>query len=166
MKKVYTLMLSLFTLSAWAQDIPMQVIASAGGYFENSNAGISISWTLGEVAYTTLSTDSYILTQGFQQGNLFTTSIDEPKSNQEGINVFPNPVSDILKLRIDNRFATGNVFIEIFDVTGKLVLSEKMNLEQSSPAALNLSNLRSGIYILHVFSENDNAKKVIKLIKE
>ncbi|MDI3527377.1 MAG: hypothetical protein PWR03_1560 [Tenuifilum sp.] len=121
---------------------------------------------MGEVAYTTLSTDSYILTQGFQQGNLFTTSIDEPKSNQEGITVFPNPVSDFLKLRIDNRFATGNVIIEIFDVTGKLVLSEKMNLEQSSPAALNLSNLRSGIYILHVFSENDNAKKVIKLIKE
>ncbi|HBI81488.1 MAG TPA: hypothetical protein DDY04_06010, partial [Bacteroidales bacterium] len=107
MKKLYTVILLLFTLTAWSQDIPMQVVAAGGGYFESTAAGMSISWTMGEVAYTTLKTSTYILTQGFQQGNLFSTSVEKPTSAVNGITIYPNPAKDYVKIRIDVQNVSG-----------------------------------------------------------
>lgn len=166
MKKFYTLILSLFTLTAWSQDIPMQVIAAGGGYFENSSAGLSISWTLGEVAYTTLTSADFILTQGFQQGNLFTTSIDKPGITQNDITIYPNPARDYVKVKFEIPNASGKATFDLYDITGRKVISKVMNVEQSVPAELNLSELRSGIYLLKVTLEKDNLNRIVKLVKE
>jgi hypothetical protein len=48
-----------------AQSIEREVVASSGDYFEG--AGISLSWTLGEIATETYTSGNTILTQGFQQ---------------------------------------------------------------------------------------------------
>ncbi|MBN1340491.1 MAG: hypothetical protein JXA03_14270 [Bacteroidales bacterium] len=48
-----------------AQSIERDVVASSGDYFENG--GISLSWTLGELATETYMAGNIILTQGFQQ---------------------------------------------------------------------------------------------------
>jgi hypothetical protein len=47
------------------QVCPQQVVATAGGYYDNVTG--SLSWTLGEIATETFSNGGYILTQGFQQ---------------------------------------------------------------------------------------------------
>lgn len=166
MKKIYTVILSLFTLTAWSQDIPMQVIAAGGGYFENTSAGLSISWTLGEVAYTTLTSVDFILTQGFQQGNLFTTSVDKPEITQNDITIYPNPVRDYVKVKFEIPNASGKVTFDLYDITGRKVISKVMNVEQSVPTELNLSEIRSGIYLLKVMLEKDNLNRIVKLIKE
>jgi len=166
MKKIYTAILSLFTLTAWSQDIPMQVIAAGGGYFENTSAGLSISWTLGEVAYTTLSTSSYILTQGFQQGNLFTTSVDKPTITVNDIAIYPNPAKDFVKVKVDIPNIEGKATFDLYDITGRKVISKEMAIEQSVPVELNLSEIRSGIYLLKVTLEKDNLNRIVKLVKE
>ncbi len=51
-----------------SQSIERSVVASSGDYFEG--AGISLSWTLGEIATETYSNGSIILTQGFQQPDI------------------------------------------------------------------------------------------------
>jgi hypothetical protein len=51
-----------------AQSIERDVVASSGDYFEG--ADISLSWTLGETATKTYSSDDNILTQGFQQPDI------------------------------------------------------------------------------------------------
>lgn len=48
-----------------AQSLTPQVVATAGGYQSGANA--SISFTIGETNITTLTTSTYMLTQGFQQ---------------------------------------------------------------------------------------------------
>jgi hypothetical protein len=53
MKKLYTVISIAVHVTAWSQDYTMQVNAAGGGYFESTDAGMSISWTMGEVAYTT-----------------------------------------------------------------------------------------------------------------
>ncbi len=159
-----TLMLS--TLNGLAQDIPLQVIAAAGGYFENTNAGVSISWTLGEVAYTTLTTQNYILTQGFQQGNLFTTSVDKPGITQNDIIIYPNPARDYVKVKFEIPNASGKAIFDLFDITGRKVISKVMNVEQSVSSELNLSEIRSGIYLLKVTFDKDNLNRIVKLVKE
>lgn len=166
MKKFYTLLLSLFTLTAWSQDIPMQVIAAGGGYFENSGAGISISFTIGEVAYTTLTSGNFILTQGFQQGNLFTTSIDKPVNAVNDIAVYPNPATDYVKVRIDIPNLSGKATYDLHDITGKKVITKEFNVETSVPVELSLSDIRPGIYLLKVYVAKENLVRVVKLVKE
>lgn len=166
MKKIYTLVLSLFTLTAWSQDIPLQVVAAGGGYYENTSAGLSISWTLGEVAYTTLSSSNYILTQGFQQGNLFTTSVDKPLSAVNGIAVYPNPAKDFVKIRLEIQNISGAAIFELYDITGRKVLSKELSVEQSVPVEINLSEVRPGIYLLKVSMVKDNLFRTVKLVKE
>lgn len=168
MKKLYTVILLLFTLTAWSQDIPMQVVAAGGGYFESTVAGMSISWTMGEVAYTTLktSTSTYILTQGFQQGNLFSTSVEKPTSAVNGITIYPNPAKDYVKIRIDVQNVSGKALFELYDITGRRVISEQMVIEQSEPVDLDLSELRSGIYLLKIVMDKDKLNRTVKLVKE
>ena len=66
MKKFGTLLTGLIiSIVITAQSVSPEVVASAGDYFEGTNA--SISWTLGEIATETYSNGTIILTQGFQQ---------------------------------------------------------------------------------------------------
>ncbi|MEW5845498.1 MAG: T9SS type A sorting domain-containing protein [Bacteroidota bacterium] len=166
MKKIYTVILSLFTLTAWSQDIPMQVIAAGGGYFENTTAGLSISWTLGEVAYTTLTSTDYILTQGFQQGNLFTTSVEKPTNPLNDIAIYPNPAKEFVKVRVEIPNVAGKATFELYDITGRKLISKEMVVEQSVPVELSLSEIRPGIYLLKVTLERDNLNRIVKFVKE
>lgn len=75
--------------------------------------------------------------------------------------VYPNPVSDYFEIifnkTIDNHYAK----VEISDVTGKIVLSEKIN--QNTDKIMINNNFNSGVYIITVYY-NDNqtiAKKII-----
>jgi hypothetical protein len=60
-----TLLFLLFGISAHSQTLSPNVIVSGGGYF--SGGGASLSWTMGETFYKTLTNPNKMLTQGFQQ---------------------------------------------------------------------------------------------------
>jgi hypothetical protein len=60
-----TALLLLLGVSIFAQSIERDVVASSGDYYESG--GISLSWTLGEIATETYISGDNILTQGFQQ---------------------------------------------------------------------------------------------------
>ena len=83
MKKIFTLILSLALLQAFGQTpaIVMQVVSSSGGYAKDQTSGLNISWTLGEPVIETLtnSTANLMITQGFQQGNLFMVNAPNPE---------------------------------------------------------------------------------------
>ena len=76
--------------------ISRQVIATAGG--DTTVNGVSVSWTLGEVAIETIANEdsTVILTQGFQQGEYVITSIGEPFSNEFEINIYPKTTASYL----------------------------------------------------------------------
>jgi hypothetical protein len=66
MKKTFKILLMVLLPGLLAaQSLSPVVIASAGNYYQGSNA--SLSWTLGEVATETYTSGNVILTQGFQQ---------------------------------------------------------------------------------------------------
>lgn len=74
------------------------------------------------------------------------------------INVFPNPVNDVLHIKMPSE--SENTSIILFDVIGNRVL-EKLLL--STDEVLNMSNLSSGLYMLQIKSNVES--KTIKLIK-
>jgi len=72
MKKLYlTLGLMIYFFASFSQTSDLKVISSAGDYFVGSE--ITLSWTLGEPVIETFENGGILLTQGFQQGDFWTT---------------------------------------------------------------------------------------------
>ena len=88
-------------------------------------------------------------------------------SNNVGINentqdnlfsVFPNPAQSVINVKADNKLI-GEVY-SIYDNTGRVVLSGKLNSENTT---IELGNLSGGIYMFRV---GENMKQTFKMIKE
>ncbi|MFZ6053165.1 T9SS type A sorting domain-containing protein [Halocola ammonii] len=86
------------------------------------------------------------------------TSIDEPETNQLNVSVFPNPTSDLINIELDG---TNNGTIELLDLTGKVIVSEVF---QSNQSTLDLSGEARGIYLLKV--QSDGLVRTFKIVKE
>ena len=154
----------LFTavsLGAQVQLTP-SVIAAGGGFGEGNN--ISISWTLGELAVTTLSAGDLILTQGFQQPFDIDVGVKEKELNW-GISVYPNPVGDVLRIKFDIERA-GDFLIEIQDVTGRLVGQEiHSQVRPGDIVLLHTTGYSNGVYFLKVFTKDRQQVQVTSLRK-
>ena len=72
--------------------------------------------------------------------------------------VFPNPAQGFINVRVDTKLI-GELY-SIFDNTGRVVLTGKLNSENTT---IELGNLSGGIYM---FSVGENMKQTFKVIKE
>jgi len=85
-----------------------------------------------------------------------TLSIDE--KNSLAFDIFPNPISNQLNIKLPNEISDGSV--EIFDFSGKSVFKSKVNRFEN---VLNLNSLSSGMYIIKLTTEDRiGIKKLIK----
>lgn len=74
--------------------------------------------------------------------------------------VFPNPVSDMLT--IVSGFDTSEVNVSIFDVNGRLIMTENLLLA-SERIVLNVSELSEGLYFVRIISNGvSSVKKILK----
>ncbi len=138
------------------------VISSGGGYGENGN--ISISWTLGELAVTTLKGESMLLTQGFQQPFDIGDGIRKDEVSWD-ISVYPNPVKDELRIRFNIENA-GDFLLEIQDVAGRLIRQEqRKQISTGDIVILNTSTCADGIYFLKILTPDRQQVQVISLRK-
>jgi hemin uptake protein HemP len=70
--------------------------------------------------------------------------------SNNGIEVFPNPASDLLYLQLPEN--SGDAIVKIYDATGRIVQSEKLANNQNS---INIRGLTAGNYVLKVqFRDN------------
>jgi len=85
----------------------------------------------------------------------FTTTLSNSDIAMKDFKMYPNPVEDVLHLSIQNN----NIeHIALIDINGRTVLEKSNNLEQ-----INLSNLLSGLYLLHIKTASGSiSKKIIK----
>jgi hypothetical protein len=75
---------------------------------------------------------------------------------EDQLNVYPNPVTDVLNVQWNNTNETANLSIR--DLSGRLVLSERV---ANGNAVLDLSNLSSGNYILELQTEEGTLRKQV-----
>lgn len=83
--------------------------------------------------------------------------INEP-IHDKLFSVFPNPAQSFISVKVDSKLI-GSVY-SIYDNTGRVVLSGKLN---SLNTTIEVSNLSGGIYM---FSVGENMKQTFKVIKE
>lgn len=82
-------------------------------------------------------------------------NIDENKSNQ--IQIYPNPVSNLLTIQNPNG-------LEIDSITFYNTLGRKVMESNDVAESIDISNLTSGVYFIHIITESGNVTK--KIIKE
>lgn len=86
-----------------------------------------------------------------------TLAVDDSVRSAFDIQVYPNPTSDILNIKLDK--AQKSTF-KIFDLAGKLV-KESSSLDQTTE--INISSLPKGIYIININTGKESVnKKIIK----
>jgi hypothetical protein len=165
MKKYYILLIvSFLGLYVSGQSISSYVIASAGESVETG--GLSVSWTLGELAVETLEDNgnTLVLTQGFQQGYFEITSIEDPLlSDNFKLKVYPNPAKDFVWVELESDEINGAI-IEMYDFNGKLVYNSKLNITEGR-TQIELTNLSSSQYILKITDPFGKVLNTFKLIK-
>ena len=143
--KLSTLLLTALFLTAVAADaqtVTPTVVASAGG--SNTAGGITLSWTLGELAVTTLQAGDLYITQGFHQPPLGTTSVAEENSLQGVLATHPNPVSSYLSVRLPEASGAGS--FTLVDLLGRTV-STAAPAPGESLLTLDLEGVAAGTYV-------------------
>ena len=82
--------------------------------------------------------------------------------NVNHIQVYPNPANDILNVTFESGGYTNNE-IRIYSLEGKLLLSQKLLSNQTS---VDISELKTGVYIVKVTNNNSGILSHLKLIVE
>jgi len=155
--------------SAWAQQLPRQVIASGGGISQVGN--INLSWAVGQPSPVHSSTpSSFYITQGFEQGDEWWVSINEAVVAYNAIELYPNPSYGEINLK-GTLPAGGECNYIVFDNNGNAVASNFFNVDPSGElfTTIQLTGLATGTYYLKLSGGNHNTKyvcsKKISIIK-
>jgi PKD repeat protein len=113
--------------------------------------------TLMNPVYTYSSPNTYIVVLNAYNGSC-TTSTSQPivvsNTSEFFINqmsVYPNPVDDVLHIVLDSP-CNGDVDVLIYDVKGQLVLSKKINQQETKLIAVDA--LPGGMYVLKLFNSD------------
>jgi hypothetical protein len=136
---------------------------------ESSNAsggnatgvGGTISYSVGQVNFNTVSGNNGSIIQGVQQPYEISTTV--------GINVveikleltiYPNPTQNYLTLSLGN-YNDENLHYQLYSTTGKLLATNKI-LEEKT--VLGFQNYPAGIYLLNVQNQN-SIIKTFRIVK-
>jgi len=161
MRKIFIFLSILITYPTIAQTLSSEGIFASGDYFSNGFA--RLSWTLGDAQTSTLKKPELVLTQGFLQPNFTVTAINIISDNEEiKVDVFPNPVKDILNLKFSSK-QESRLYISIYSMDGKKLYDEKFNTSNYSAEIL-FTSYQSGYYILKVSSEDQTFLKTYKIL--
>jgi len=134
-----------------------EIVTASGDYYESSNA--SLSWTIGESMTETYTSGTTILTQGFQQSRLTTTSVFELDNLNISIKIAPNPTPDIITLYIDNYKDTN---YQLFDFNGKLLEKKKI---QDESTIISFNRYAFAAYFLKVL-KNNQVVRIFQVVKQ
>jgi hypothetical protein len=141
-----------------AQQIERSVIGS-GAQFISSDAG-SLHYQIGETIVMTISTDDYLLNQGFMQPDSLLSSATILTASSEMLQGFPNPAGNEFNLSFSK---SAPVQWTIFDLHGKPYLSGKQN--NSANIKIDVSSLRAGMYAIVIMMLNEHAIQSLTFIK-
>ena len=136
-----------------------EALPATGG--EATGAGGSSSYTLGQVVYTTNTTNSGSLAQGVQQAYEISTpvGIEVTEINLELV-AYPNPTNSLLTLNIGN-YNNEKLIYQLYDIQGMLLDSKQVI---NSSTTINAQKLSVGTYLLNVL-DNNTLIKTFRIIR-
>jgi hypothetical protein len=164
MKHKKTLLLTIFLWSFCSLGIYAQEGEVAAGGEASSISGTgTLSYSIGQVFYTTNSASAGSVSLGLQQAYEIYPILGFDYQDEMTLEcaVYPNPTVDYLTLDIRD-FSAKGLSYTLFDLTGKVVNSEKLS---SKKTVISMIDLPNAIYFLKV-TDNDNVVGAFKIIKK
>jgi glucosylceramidase len=76
-------------------------------------------------------------------------------STANNVGVYPNPASNYVVIQTEQQIA-GTAAVSLTDVTGRIILSTEVILNNNGQGEVDLSKVPAGLYILKVTSANFN----------
>ena len=147
--KLSVLLLSL-GLTAQAQQATVATGGTASG-----NGG-TVSYSIGQVVYTTATGTNGSVAQGVQQAYEITavTGIEEAKGISLEVSAYPNPTTDLLTLTIGASISFNDqpMSYKLLDMNGKIIETQKIVDENTT---IVMSNLLPANYFLTVVKTMD-----------
>jgi len=131
-----------------------QAVSTAGG--EATGAGGTMSFTIGQSDYITITGNSGMVMQGVQQPFeiLVVTGIESDNKITLECTVYPNPATDFLTLKIPRDYLE-NPSYQLLDINGKLL---KVRLIEKAETSISLQDCPPATYLLKVVDKNKEIK--------
>lgn len=155
--KLFAVLFFAFGLSnLYAQDAILATGSNASG------SGGSVSFSVGQILYTTSTGTNGSVLQGVQQPFEISvvSAINEVQEFNLTITAFPNPTTDYLTLEVKD-FDHSTLFFELYDMNGKLLQREKITYKLTN---IIMSNLVPASYFVKVV-QGEMEIKTFKIIK-
>ena len=143
--------------------LPAQAQQATTATGENaSGSGGNVTYSVGQIVYTTNIGTTGSVAQGLQQPYEISIvlGIDNHSINLE-LTAYPNPTANYLTLNVGNA-EVSTLNFQLYDISGKLIESRKII---SSSVTIGIENLPSATYFLKV-NNNINEVKTFKIIKK
>ena len=137
-----------------------EAILATGG--EASGSGGSVSYSVGQVLYTTNTGTNGSVAEGVQQPYEISVvvGIEQAKDINLICTAYPNPTTDLLTLEVeiaDNE----NLFYQLYEIKGKLLVSKRLI---DNKTTISMANLAPAAYFLKI-TDNQKVVKTFKIIK-
>jgi hypothetical protein len=158
-KSKFIIIIAAFSFNIFALR-GQETIATSGA--DVTGSGGSVSYTIGQVAFSILSGTNGSVFQGVQQP--YEISVVTAVENTEGITldciVYPNPTRNTIKLSVRSP-DFDNMCYRLFDLSGILIQEMKVEGEET---VISMNDLVPSVYILRVI-RNKKELKTFKIIK-
>ena len=133
-------------------------VNTAGGEVKNTSG--SVSYSIGQVAYTSVSNSNGSVSQGVQQAYQISTLNLEEKAFNFSLSAYPNPTQDNLNLRVGN-YRQEQLVYRLLDMGGKLLSEAKI---QTQETVIEMQQLPSATYYVEVHHDNKKVQS-FKIVK-
>lgn len=140
-----------------AQDTHEAVSTSGGNA---SGSGGTVSYSVGQIVYTTNSGTNGTVSQGVQQPYEISilTELEEAKGIDLSITAFPNPTTDYITLKSNN---IDNLSFQLYDINGKMIQESEIKISETK---ISMTEIPPAIYFLKI-TDNGKEIKVFKIVK-
>ena len=128
-----------------------------------SGSGGSASFTVGQVFYQAHIGTKGSIAEGIQQPYeiYIVTAIEEAEGIELFVTVYPNPVENILQLRVEtSRF--NDLSFQLYSMNGRLIESGAILSELFK---INMHSLNPAVYFLKIQDSSQKEYKTFKIIK-
>jgi hypothetical protein len=155
-KQVLFSTLLLGALQLHAQE----AVVTSGNNATGTNG--NVSYSVGQIAYTTNTGTTGSVAQGVQQPYEIQTVLGAENFNINlQLAVYPNPTTNWLQLEVKNNDLT-NLSYQLFDLNGRMIYNQKLTSETST---ISMEQLPQAVFLLKVLDHNKEVK-TFKIIKK
>ena len=154
----YFFLIAFFIASNFSQA---QESVNTSGGVDKGNGG-TVSFSVGQMVYTTDSKEAGSVVQGVQRPYRITTTDIKKLDNTLSFKAYPNPSSEDLFLEM-NAFRNEKLIYQLFDIQGKLLMTNSIEIPKTQ---INMRALAVGSYVIHIYDLKNQAIQTIQIIKE